>query len=298
MAVELNIPSGRGAHAQLARDLRLATLRTQGMEKTCRMAPLLIALLCLVAVPGPAIAGYDIAHIVERTCDPGGALIVTDKWKASKDQGEMITEPGEVVGCPPAGPGDAFQIAAGPEGIGRESYLCTYVSLFNGDGADVCSATDSVGGEKALVQPMVVVLPEESGRLMLIGTISDKIATVELAPPGSGSEEATVIPIDLDQATRLGAPRAFGYFSLPITRPTLCADNRPRVLGRDSSGRRIAESRVPRSSWLLSAADRVPHATSLRELCGPSPPEETMTSAWLTKMGAVFRSLYKALGLV
>lgn len=276
-------------------DLRLRTLRIQGMEKSHRETLPLVALIWLVGSPAPAVAGYDIAHIVERTCEPGGPLIVADEWKRSKDQDRVLTEPGEVIVCPPAGPKNSLQIAAGPERIGREPYLCTYVSLFNGDGADACLGGDSAEDGKARLQPLMAVLPSEGGPLTLVGIAGDEIDAVAVAPGAGNAQEPTVTPIDAERAARLGAARAFSYFSLSIDRRALCADEPPRLLGRDSSDQRIAESPVPFSTRLLSAADRVPYARSLRALCASRASNELGTSAWLTEMGTVFRSLLKGL---
>lgn len=253
-----------------------------------------VALLWLAAFPGSAVGGYDIAHIVERTCDRGGALIVTDEYKAAKDEGETLTEPGEVIGCPPAGPAGDFQIAAGPERIGRDRYVCTYVSLLNGDGADTCILAGSLGDESDAVLPLIVVLPDPGGRLTLVGTLSQEVAEIEIAPPGASSGEATLTPIDLESALRVGARRAFGYFSVTVSRPGLCAGERPSVLATDDSGRRIGEGRLSMSSRLLSAADRVPHSTSLRQLCASSPSDEASPAGWLTRMGAALRSVLGA----
>lgn len=251
-------------------------------------------LLWLLASPSPAVAGYEIAHIVERTCDPGGSLIVTDEYKGPRFEDEVLTEPGEVVACPPAGSRNTFQIAAGPERIGRERYICTFVSLFNGDGADICTRWDSVEDAKTPLQPLIAVLPDASGRLTLVGVVSHEVATVALAPPEDASQDPAVTPIGADRATELGAAGAFSFFSLEVDRRTLCADEPPGVVGRDSSGRRIATSPVPKSTSLLSAADRVPYARSLKALCGSSGPAEPAGRGWLTEMGAVFRSLLTA----
>lgn len=207
----------------------------------------------------------------------------------------MITEPGEVIACPPAGPKSSFQIAAGPERIEREPYLCTYFSLHDGDGADTCFDTDSAEGGRSLVRPLMTIRADQSGRLAVAGIVGDDVAAVAIAPGAGISREKTVIPIDRRRGARLGATRAFGYFSLTVDDRTLCADERPRVLGRDSTGRRIAESTVPLSTPLLSAADRVPYAGSLKALCGSRGSSEPVEVGWLTELGAVLQSLLRAL---
>ena len=85
-----------------------------------------------------------------------------------------------------------------------------------------------------------------------------------------------MVTIGRQRAARLGATRAFHYFSLTVDRRTLC--EAPRLQARDSSGRRIAERAVPATTALLSTGDRVPHARSLDgELCEPPAP-----LAWFT----------------
>jgi hypothetical protein len=254
-----------------------------------------LVLLWLVSFPASAVGGYDIAHIVERTCEPGGPLIVADEWKRPQDRDRVVTEPGEVIACPPASPKNSFQIAAGPERIGRERDLCTYFSLLNGDGADTCFATDSAAGAVSLVEPLMTIRADHSDRLALVGIVSDDVAAVAVAPAAGTFREPTVIPIDGQRAARLGATNAFSYFSLTVDPRTLCAEEAPRVLGRDSSGRRIAESMVPISTRLLDAADRATYARSLKALCGSRIPSEPVKPGWLTEVGAVLRSLLRAL---
>jgi hypothetical protein len=145
------------------------------------------------------------------------------------------------------------------------------------------------------VKPLMTIQADQSGRLELIGIVSNDVATVTMAPAGI-SGEPTLIPIERQRAARLGATRAFRYFSLTVDRRTLCADEDPRVLGRDRSGRRVAESAVPASTGLLSVADRVPYARSLDgALCGSQVRREPVARGWLTKMGAALRSLLRAL---
>jgi hypothetical protein len=211
------------------------------------------------------------------------------------DRDRVVTEPGEVIGCPPAGPRSSFQIAAGPERIGGEAQLCTYFSVRGGDGADTCFGTESADGAGSLVKPLMTIQADQSGRLELVGIVSNDVATVAVAPAARISGGLTLLPIERQRAARLGATRAFRYFSLTVDRRTLCADEGPRVLGRDSSDRRIAESAVPTSTRLLSAADRVPYARSLKALCGSRVPGEPVALGWLTEMGAVLRSLLRAL---
>jgi len=222
-------------------------------------------------------------------------LIVADKWKRPQDRDRVVTEPGEVIGCPPAGPKNSFQIAAGPERIGGEAQVCTYFSLLDGDGADTCFGTESAEGAGSLVKPLMAIQADQSGRLEVVGIVSDDVATVAVARAAGSSAELTRIPIEPQRAARLGATRAFRYFSLTVDRRTLCADEAPRVLGRDSSDRRIAESAVPTSTRLLGAADRVPYARSLKALCRSRVPGEPVALGWLTEMGAVLRSLVRAL---
>jgi hypothetical protein len=165
-----------------------------------------------------------------------------------------------------------------------------------GDGADLCFDTESADGAGSLVKPLMTIQADQSDRLELVGIVSDDLATVAVAPAAGISGELTLIPIERQRAARLGATRALGYFSLTVDRRTLCADEAPRVLGRDSSGRRVAESAVPASTGLLSVADRVPYARSLDgDLCGSPVRREPVARGWLTKMGAALRSLLRAL---
>jgi hypothetical protein len=99
----------------------------------------------------------------------------------------------------------------------------------------------------SLAKPLMRIQADQSGRLELVGIVSNDVATVTTAPAGI-SGEPTLIPIERQRAARLGATRAFRYFSLTVDRRTLRADEAPRVLGRDSSGRRVAESAVPAST--------------------------------------------------
>jgi hypothetical protein len=239
------------------------------MERWHRIAVPLLALLWLVSVPASAVGGYDIAHIVKRTCEPGGPLIVSDKWKPSQDRDRVITRAGEVIACPPAGTGSSFQIAAGPERIGGDAYFCTYFSLLGDDGADICLLTEAASPLK----PLMTIQADRSDRLELVGIAGNDVVTVEVIPAARISGEATMIPIEPRRAARLGATRAFRYFSLPVDRSTVCANEITRVVGRDRSGRRVAEAAIPTSTPLLSAADRVPHSRSLdSQLCGSQVP--------------------------
>jgi hypothetical protein len=260
------------------------------MEKLRLSALTLVALLSLVLSPAAAVGGYDIAHIVERTCEPGGPLIVTDAWKSRQDRDRVTTEPGEVIACPPAGPKSSFQIAAGPERIGGQLYLCTYFSLFNGDGADTCSATDSGDNAGPFVKPLMTIRADKSGRLGLSGIVSDDVAAVAIAPVATVAPEPMMVPIDRTRAARLGATRAFGYFSLTVDSESLCAAEPARVLARDGSGGRVAASTVPLSTQLLDVADGVTYARSLKALCRPRSPSEPVESPWSTE-GALLRSL-------
>jgi hypothetical protein len=239
----------------------------------------LVALLWPASFPASAVGGYDTAHIVKRTCEPGGPLIVADKWKHPRDRDRVVTEPGEVIACP----GNSFQIAAGPERIGGETVLCTYISLLGDDGADRCLDT----GSGSLLEPLMMIQADRSDRLALVGIVGDDVATVAVAPDAGISGELALIPIERPRAARLGATRTFAYFSLTVDRRTVCAHEALRVLGSDGSGRRIAESAVPTRSALLTAADRVAYARSLDGLqCRPRSP-----LAWLTRTWAVLRWL-------
>lgn len=241
--------------------------------------------------PAAAVGGYDIAHIVERTCEPGGSLIVTDAYKRPRDRNRLITKPGEVIACPSIGRDGSFQIGAGPEWIGREPYLCTYVSLLAGDGADSCSTTDSRQSPAPMIQPLMTIRVDDSGLVGLTGIASADVAAVAVTPVSNGAPEASMFSIDGDRAARLGAGRAFGYFSLNVDTRTLCAEEPATLVGRDGSGGRIAESAVSISTRLLDSADGVPYARSLKALCGSQAPRERVEAGWLTDIGALLRSI-------
>ncbi len=252
------------------------------------MAGLPAVLIWLAAAPAPAAAGYDIAHIVERTCEPGGPLIVTDLYKLPRDRDRFLTEPGEVIGCPPAGPDNAFQIAAGPEGIGGEPYLCTYLSLMNGEGGDTCSS--SASGGQPTVNPVRAVQVGDSGRLTIVGIVTEDVASVALAGTRSVSS-APVMPIMGDWIARLGSAR-FSYFALAIDSRAVCAGEPVRVLGLDGSGRPIAENTISTSTSLLSDEAS---ARKLASLCPTPAPDTPIAAGWLADISAILRSLFSAL---
>jgi hypothetical protein len=212
------------------------------------------ALLWLLASPAEALSGSDVAHIIKRTCDPGGPLITMDRWK------EFGTRQGEVIACRPAGE-SWFQIAAGAERFGKRPMHCSYFSLRNGDGADLCSPIDRAG---SFVQHLMAVRADRSGRMALAGIVSDDVATVRGEP---------VIPIGRERAARLGARRPLAYFSVTVPLRALCADPAPRLVARDARGRRVAHVRVDTYLMWLSVTDRVPYARSLGAVCPwPEPP--------------------------
>jgi hypothetical protein len=266
------------------------------METGHRAALGVVALLWLVSSPARAVAGYDIAHIVERTCEPSGRLIVADKWKDPQDRDRVVTERGEVIACLPAGPTKRLQIAAGPERIGGKAHLCTYFSLPGGDGADVCIDTETADGTRSLVEPLMTIQADRSSRMRLVGIVSDDVATVAIAPAAGISGELTMIAIERQRAARLGATTAFRYFSLAVDRRTVCADEAPRLLARDRSGRPIAERAVPATTALLSTVDQVPYARSLdREPCESAVRDEPTAHFSFMETYAALRWLLRTL---
>ena len=237
-------------------------------------------------MPASAPAGYDIAHIIERTCEPGGPLIVTDEWKREQDRDRLITEPGEVIACRALGAENRVQIAAASERIGRESYTCTYFSLSGRDGADTCSDLGAPSGDSPL-RLLMALRAEPPGRMLLAGIVDEETETVALAPSSEADRAPILIPIEPTRAARLGAPRAFRYFALGADRPILCGDDPPRLIARDGAGHRLAETGVPRSTRLLEEGDGVPHSRSLGALCGPPGPR------WLAKIDDAMNRLRK-----
>ena len=260
--------------ADLARrPVRIPGIERRGLTGTC-----FAALICLITVPS-AVAGYDTAHIVKHTCAPGGPLIVTDDWKQPKDRDRVITEPGEVIGCPPAGAKDSFQIAAGPERFGPDRSLCIYFSLFNGDGSDSCWETTSITGSEAQVKPTMLIRPDRSPSLWLAGIASDEVARVSTRPAESPPERDV---------------RASGkvtYFALTVDARDVCTDDPIRVLGFDGPGNTVAESTVSANMRLLSAEDRVPYAGSLKRFCASRVREPTTPPAF-AGLGVLLLSLF------
>jgi hypothetical protein len=139
-------------------------------------------------------------------------LLVADKWGTG-------TVPGEVIACPPAGRRTWFQIAAGPERVGDDAMVCTYFSLRGADGADVCTDLEPQ------VNPLMAIQADGSDRVELAG-----IAPADMAI-AAGAGRLTLIPIARGRAARLGARRAFAYFSLRVDRHALCAGD-VRLAGR------------------------------------------------------------------
>ena len=121
--------------------------------------------------------------------------------------------------------------------------------------------------ESAGVNPLMVIEADRSGRLELVGIAGENVALASVGIAG----ELTVIPIERQRAARLGATRAFRFFSLTVDRRALCAD------------RRIAEIAIPASTRLLSAADRVPYARSLETLCEDEPVGLGSLLRWLLR---------------
>jgi len=254
--------------------------RIPGIDRRFRTAILFAALLSLVTAR-PAVAGYDIAHIVKRTCVPGGPLIVTDEWKQPKDRDRVVTEPGEVIGCPPAGSKDSFQIAAGSERTGRDRFLCTYLSLFNGDGSDSCWETRSFGDSQPQIQPLRLIRPDRSPILWLVGIASEEVARVSTRPGPRPREQD------------LRASGGLNYFAVTVDREDLCADPPLRILGFDDVGRMVADSTVSTKIGLLSATDRVSYANSMNRQCKAVKSEEPATSLTFVDLGALILSLLR-----
>jgi hypothetical protein len=249
-----------------------------------------VPLLWLLSFPIPATGGYDTAHIVERTCEAGGPLIVADEWKRARDRDRLLTEPGEVIGCAPVGRKGSFQIAAGPERIGGDYYVCTLFSLRNGDGADVCSGSGVGGGADPVVDPLMAVRGDRQGGLAVSGIVSDDVASLSVAHARAAG--VTMFPVDQQRAARLGAERAFGFFSLSVSGRAACGAEPVQLIGRDRSGERITVTELRRSTWLLDALDRATYATRLKDLCGP---RTAAGSEWLSEIGAVLRSIGESL---
>lgn len=223
-----------------------------------------------------AFGGYDVAHIVKRTCKPGGPLIVTDDYKGPRDDDRRVTEPGRVIGCPPAGPRQSFQIAAGPQRIGRDWCACTYFSLFNGDGADVCSPIRGDAPETR-VDPLMAVDADDSDRIAVGGTVSADVETV-VVDEGASS-----------RVVGIGPKR--GYFSVAVEGSTLCSGDPLTLRGRDGSGHEVAAARVQLSMSALATDDHATYARSLNTWCRSGGTDQAVELRGLGAIATALQSL-------
>lgn len=224
----------------------------------------LLAVLAVLWPPASARAGYDTAQAIEKTCAPGGPLMLIDAWKRPRDHDRVITEPGEVIGCSRLGSA-TFQIAAAPvdDGGPDEAGLAMYFTVEVGDGADISYIDVS-----RPVNPVMVIRAERGGQVALAG-----VATADV--PG-----ATLVPIDRDRAARLGAARPFSVFSLVMEERALCGE---------------VGASIPRRTRLVDAADGVPYSRAVSTLCRSYATPAAPPPEWVTDLAARLGSLVSAL---
>jgi hypothetical protein len=211
-----------------------------------------LALTACLAAPGSAGAGYDIAHAVERTCEPGAPLVFSEQYAG---KGKTITVPGAVVGCPLGPLEGRLQISIGPERIGEETYRCVYYSHLNGAGRDLCS---SAGSDSAI--GALQAAERHDGRIAITGMTDDTVSRIDLAPRAlfRATRAAGAVHYTSPAA---GGPR---FFSLVTTPWELCTQSRPRLIARDSSGRIIHTQRIDHGVPLMDGPGSV---SALARLC-------------------------------
>lgn len=233
------------------------------MTTPMRAIVLTVSIWVLFA-PAPARGGYDIAHIVEMTCDPGGPLIVTDDWKAPEDRDRVVTEPGEVIGCPRVGAASYQLAAARADGCPATAHLAAYFTVGEVDGGDV-SCIESGAPD---VSPVMAIRTDRRGAIAVAG-----VATADV--PG-----AALIPIDRERARRLGASGAFRFFTLPMSEQRLC--------------REIGVS-IPRRLRLVDATDEGTSSRPLTALCRARSLPVAAMPLWIMELAARLGRLTGAL---
>lgn len=142
---------------------------------TAVVAALAAAMLCL---PPAAGAGGDVSSVTRVTCEPGAKLEISGAWKRSTRTARMwLNERAEVLGCVRvAGANAEVQLAAGPERISGDRFLCTYLiirdSSWRSD-QDLCHSPTSrsalTGADS--IDPLALAMPpaaERAGELLAV----------------------------------------------------------------------------------------------------------------------------------
>ena len=209
------------------------------------------ALALAVPISTPAVAGYDIAHAVQRTCDPGGPLVFSRSYS-----NELTRVPGRVVGCPPGVLDRRLQIGVGPERIGNEDYLCTYYSHMGGAGRDTCWIEGSLPRVFAL---QAVAIDGSTDKLAIVGAADRSIRRIDLAPT-----ELFRAARRTDPVRRVPGPGGFDYFVIAAPQWEVCVNPEPRLLARDREGRIVATERLDRDIPVMDGQRGV----SIKGFCG------------------------------
>ncbi len=277
-------------------DLQRSGIRSRGMGKNIRgqsvAGAVLVAIALLAALTADrAAAGYDIAHAVERTCEPGGPLLFRDEFKARDDR---LTTPGAVIACPKGGLDEQLQIAAGPERIGGDRYLCTYYSHQNGAGHDLCSAATSRSSGISVLQ--AVRSERHRDEVVLVGAVDPSLARIDAAPRGlfravRSAGAPLMIPVDASTAAAIGGVVPFSYFTLQIPVWDLCEADRPRLIARDSSGKVVDSEGLSRGVALIDGPGSI---ASLQGLCKIEVGRDSSGLDPLTRAAVTLQSLLVA----
>jgi hypothetical protein len=217
---------------------------------------------------------------------------VAKEWRQAT--GRLGLGVGDVIGCPPAGRQGRFQIAAGPERIGGDLYACSYFSLFNGDGSDLCSSPGLDLTADSLARPLMAVRAGRAGPLALVGFAGRHVASVGLNG-GNRDDDRWTYRVAAAQAAQLGASRPFSYWSLKVDRGALC-DVGARLVVRARSGR-VEEEPVPLSTGFLDTKGRATYARPLRSLCGSRMIAAGLDDEWWANLGEKLGSLVPRLGV-
>lgn len=210
--------------------------------------------------PLPAIAGYDVSHILRQTCEPGGRLVVAKEWRRGSGS---RSRPGAVVACVGEGKAKTIQIAAGTE-ESLPGFTCTYISVDDGAGADSCFESGELEGTPRLLTPLIAVELRPGKALAIVGQTGSDVRSVSVR----GNPQAVVrfLPVGPALARRIDAEIAStGYFVAQVRAATACEDSELTASGRDEVGRVIMRSRVNSGIRLIGASD--PRATTLRHYC-------------------------------
>lgn len=192
------------------------------------------ALVWFLWSPAVALGGGPVAWTIEKTCEPGGPLVLAPDFARS----DFRTRPGEVVGCARAG-ASTFQIAVEPVRFEGREELCVYFTIEAArDGDDICIVDTTQD-----FSPLMVIRGEGEGQLALAG-----VGT-------SSPEGAEVFPADA----------AFNFISVPYSEKALCSalgDSLPGTLRLlDATDKFVVATSVQRlcpdpPAWVLEVSWR------------------------------------------